>query len=53
MTFTETLYTKLAINELRFPLVGHTALSDERIDSYGLLRTEHTAELFWTDWTLE
>jgi hypothetical protein len=40
------LNTKLAINELSFLLVTLTTLSDERFDSYGLLKTEHGDELF-------
>jgi hypothetical protein len=38
MTFPETLNTKVAINELSFPLVTHTASSDARFDSYGILK---------------
>ncbi len=48
MTSPETLNTKIYINKLRFPLVTHTALSEERFGSYGLLKTEHGPELFWT-----
>jgi hypothetical protein len=40
---------KVAINKLRFLLVTHTVLSEERLDSYELLNTEHGAELFWTE----
>jgi hypothetical protein len=50
MTSSETLNTKVVVNELRFRLVTHTVFFDGRIDSYGLLKTEHGAELFWTDW---
>jgi hypothetical protein len=41
MTSPETLYTKVAINELRFPLVTHMTYSDARFDSYGILTSEH------------
>jgi hypothetical protein len=47
------LNTKITVNKLSFPLVTHMALSEEWFGSYGLLKTEHGAELFWTDWTLE
>jgi hypothetical protein len=50
MTSLETLNTKIAVNKLSFPLVTHTALSDEWFDSYGLLKTEHGAELFQIEW---
>jgi hypothetical protein len=49
MTSLENLNTKVAVNELRFPWVIHTVLSDERFDSYGPLKTELSAELFWTE----
>jgi hypothetical protein len=39
MTFPETLNTKVAVNELRFPLVTHTAYSDARFDSYEILKS--------------
>jgi hypothetical protein len=51
MTSAETLNTKVAINELRFPLVTHTVLSDEWVDSYGILNSGQGAELVWIDWT--
>jgi hypothetical protein len=40
MTTPEILNTKLAANEFIFPLVTHTAYSDARIDSYGILNNE-------------
>jgi hypothetical protein len=43
MTFLETLNTKVIANELSFPLVMHTVLSDEWFDGYELLKTEHDA----------
>jgi hypothetical protein len=49
MTSPETLHTKNVIAELSFPLVTHTVLSEEQFGSYGLLKTEHGAELFWTE----
>jgi hypothetical protein len=45
----ETLNTKIAIKELSFPLVSHTALSEEWFGSYRLLITEQGAELFWAE----
>jgi hypothetical protein len=53
MTSPETLNTKISVNELRFPLVIHTVYSDVRFDSYGLLKSGHGAELFWTEQTGE
>jgi hypothetical protein len=47
------LNTKFAVNELRFLLVTHMDLSDERFDSYGLLKAEHGAERFWIEWICE
>jgi hypothetical protein len=47
MSSPETLTTKVAINKLSFPLVTHTVLSDDLLDSYWLLNSE----MFWTDWT--
>jgi hypothetical protein len=38
------LNTKVAINELSFPLVTHTAYSDTRFDSYGILKSGHGAD---------
>jgi hypothetical protein len=49
MTSTETLNNKVAINELRFPLVSHTVYSDARFDSYGILKSGPGAEDF-LDW---
>jgi hypothetical protein len=39
MTFPETLNTKVADNELSFPLVTHMAYSDARFGSYGVLKS--------------
>jgi hypothetical protein len=39
MTFSETLNTKVAVNELSFPLVTDTAYSDAQFDSYGILNS--------------
>jgi hypothetical protein len=36
MTSPETMYTKVAINELSFLLVTHTTYSDAQFDSYGI-----------------
>jgi hypothetical protein len=44
MTFPETLNTKVAINELSFPLVTHMAYSDARFDSYDILKSARGAE---------
>jgi hypothetical protein len=49
MTSPETLNMKIAIKELNFPLVTHTALSEEWFGSYGRLKTEQGAELFWVE----
>jgi hypothetical protein len=46
MTFLETLNTKVAVNELSFPLVTHTAYFDAWFDSYGILNSERGAENF-------
>jgi hypothetical protein len=46
MTFPETLNTKVAVNELRFPLVTHTVYSDARFDSYEILESGWGAEYF-------
>jgi hypothetical protein len=46
MTFPENLNTKVAVNELTFPLVTHTAYSDARFDSYGILQSGRGAENF-------
>jgi hypothetical protein len=46
MTFPETLNTKIADNELRFPLVTHMAFSDARFGSYGILMSGRGAESF-------
>jgi hypothetical protein len=44
MTSLEKFNTKNAINELRFPLVTHTAHSDARFGSYGVLKSGQGAE---------
>jgi hypothetical protein len=41
-----TLYTKISINELIFPLVTHMTYSDARFDSYGILTSGQGAEHF-------
>jgi hypothetical protein len=46
MTFPETLNTKVADNELSFPLVTHMAYSDARFDNYGILKSGRGAENF-------
>jgi hypothetical protein len=46
MTFSETLNTKVAVDKLRFLLVTHTAYSDARFDSYGILNSGRGAENF-------
>jgi hypothetical protein len=46
MTFPEALNTKVVVNELRFPLVPHTASSDARFDSYRILTSGRGAENF-------
>jgi hypothetical protein len=46
MTFPKTLNTKVAVNELIYPLVTHTAYSDVRFDSYGILKSGRVAENF-------
>jgi hypothetical protein len=45
----ETLNTKIAVNELSFPLVTHTAYFDTQFSRYGLLKSGYGAELIWTD----
>jgi hypothetical protein len=40
------LNTKVAFNELSFPLVTRTAYSDARFDSYGILKSGQGAENF-------
>jgi hypothetical protein len=49
MTSPENLHTKHDINELSFPLVTYTTYFDTLFGSYGFLRTEHGAQLFWTE----
>jgi hypothetical protein len=46
MTFPETLNTKLADNDLSFPLVTHMAYSDARFGNYGILKSGRGAENF-------
>jgi hypothetical protein len=46
MTFLETLNTKVADSELRFPLVSHTAYSDARFGSNGILKLARGDENF-------
>jgi hypothetical protein len=38
------LNTKVAINELSFPLVTHTAYSDARFDTYEILKSGRGVE---------
>jgi hypothetical protein len=49
----ETLHTKIAINELSFLLVTHTAYFETRFGRHGLLKSGYGAELFWIAWILE
>jgi hypothetical protein len=46
MNSPETLNTKVATNELRFPLVTDTTYSDARFDSYVILKSGQGAEDF-------
>jgi hypothetical protein len=46
MTIPETLNTKVADNELSFPLVTHMAYSDVQFGSYGILKSGRGAENF-------
>jgi hypothetical protein len=46
MTFPKTLNTKVAVNELIFPMVTHTVYSEARCDSYKILKSGHGAENF-------
>jgi hypothetical protein len=46
MTFPETLNTKVADNELSFPLVTHIAYSNARFGNYGILKSGRCAENF-------
>jgi hypothetical protein len=46
MTFPETLNTKIADNELSFPLVTHMTFFDARFGSYGILKSGRGAESF-------
>jgi hypothetical protein len=45
MTSLETLNTKVAINELSFPLVTHMVYFDTRFGSYRLLKSGYGAGL--------
>jgi hypothetical protein len=44
MTSPETLHMKNPVDELRFPLVTHTAYYDTRLGSYGLLNSIYGAD---------
>jgi hypothetical protein len=44
MISSETLKTKLAVNELSFPLVTHMTYSDAQFDSYEVLKSGQSAE---------
>jgi hypothetical protein len=46
MTFLETLNTKVADNDLSFPLVTHMAFSDTWFGNYGILKSGQGAENF-------
>jgi hypothetical protein len=46
MTFPETLNTKVADNDLSFPLVTHMAYSDAWFGNYGILKLGRGAENF-------
>jgi hypothetical protein len=46
MTFSENLNTKVADNDLSFPLVTHMAYSDARFGNYGILKLGRGAENF-------
>jgi hypothetical protein len=46
MTSPETLNTKVAINELIFPLVTHMIYSNARFDRYGILNSGQDVEHF-------
>jgi hypothetical protein len=46
MTFPETLNTKVADNELSFPLVTHIAYSNARFGNYEILKSGRGAENF-------
>jgi hypothetical protein len=46
MNFSETLNTKVADSELRFPLVTHVSYSDAWFDSYGISKSGRGAENF-------
>jgi hypothetical protein len=46
MTSPETLNSKVAVNELNFPLVTHTVYSDAQFDIYGILKSGQGAEHF-------
>jgi hypothetical protein len=46
MTSTETLNMKFSVNKLRFPLDTHTVDSDERFDSFGVLKPGQVVEHF-------
>jgi hypothetical protein len=46
MSFPETLNTKVADNDLSFPLVTHMAYSDAQFGNYGILKSGRGAENF-------
>jgi hypothetical protein len=46
MTFPETLNTKVADEELSFPLVNHMSFSDAQFGSYEILKSGRGAENF-------
>jgi hypothetical protein len=46
MTSQETLNTKIAVNEIRFPLVTHTVYSNAQFDSYEILKSGRGAGNF-------
>jgi hypothetical protein len=46
MTFPESLNTKVAYNDLSFPLVTHMDSSSARFGSYGILKSGRGAENF-------
>ena len=49
MTSPETLYKKDVVNKLIFLPVTHTTRFDIRFGCYGVLKSEHGAEHFWTE----
>jgi hypothetical protein len=49
MTSPETLYKKDVVNKLIFLPVTHATRFDIRFGCYGVLKSEHGAEHFWTE----